>query len=666
MDYDAAGRAVRQQKTLDGVSYVAQRRYDSAGRLRGITYPDNEAIGTEGNPITYDRAGRLYAIPGILNAVVYDGAGRPTSQTAADAPPNTVTTRTYSTRGLLTDIVTTHSNTTIQNLHYQLDQAGLVDWVTSPSANEGWDYTYDELHRLTNAQSFWDVSQNQSFQYDSIGRMINNSRVGPYSYLPNGWGHSHAPETVNGNVYGYDLNGNLYSGGDRTIQWSPDNLVSQVTTNSVTTSFTYDGLGERVKKTSTNPTSTSIYPIGDDYEVTNGAITKYVTVAGLGVIAKKVGTDTFWIHTDRLGSLQAISNYSGAIVQRRSYRPYGDKIADMPSHVEARGFIDQRQDSETGLTYLHARFYDPVRGLFLSPDPIGPTGGLNEYGYSLGDPINVSDRSGLSGDGDGTNGVNCTYVGTSSTGHGSIGGIDISNQPTNVFICTSMSSRGSNPFAFFTSPFSSMLADFRESMREWRRSQRQQQLPQEEAGNVGCQSDECPGNGGGGGDDGGGGGNGDGNAGDIETGHTTVGGVEVRFERNKITGKVLGVGGPLNGGDLALIYRPLGGDVTIPGNTWGAFARRPDGGLTFTASNRLSLDGPLIFNPTVSFLSLSPSGELEGSDARSNFPFSITPAALLWDAAARAGLRRSWGSQAGLVGGVNAYMDYLERASGGN
>jgi hypothetical protein len=45
--------------------------------------------------------------------------------------------------------------------------------------------------------------------------------------------------------------------------------------------------------------------------------------------------------------------------------------------------------------YLHARYYDPKLGIFLSPDPIGPAGGTNLYGYGLGDPVNSADRSGL-------------------------------------------------------------------------------------------------------------------------------------------------------------------------------------------------------------------------------------------------------------------------------
>jgi hypothetical protein len=45
--------------------------------------------------------------------------------------------------------------------------------------------------------------------------------------------------------------------------------------------------------------------------------------------------------------------------------------------------------------YLHARYFDPTLGTFLSPDPIGVEGGMNAYGYALGNPISGTDRSGL-------------------------------------------------------------------------------------------------------------------------------------------------------------------------------------------------------------------------------------------------------------------------------
>jgi RHS repeat-associated protein len=390
MNYDAAGRPAQQQRWLDGSLYIAERRYDSAGRLRGITFPDGDAIGTVAEPLGYDAAGRLYSIPYILNEVRYDGAGRPTFQKAADTPL-TVTTKTYSSRGFLTDIETT-GNGSIQDLHYEPDAAGLVDFVTSSLPNEGWDYSYDDLHRLTSAQSLsFPPTESQTFQYDAIGRITHNSKVGAYAYPQVGYPHPHGPDTVNGGLYGYDLNGNVVSGGDRSIQWNANNLITQVTKAGTTTDFTYDGLGERVKKTSGGPPS--LYPMGDDYEVANGVITKYVNVAGLGVIAKKVGSTRYWLHTDRLGSIQTITDDAGAIVQQRTYRPYGDKIADTTGYVESRGYIAQRQDPETGLTYLHARYYDSALGLFLSPDPIQAD--LNTYAYGFSDPINWSDASGL-------------------------------------------------------------------------------------------------------------------------------------------------------------------------------------------------------------------------------------------------------------------------------
>ncbi len=43
--------------------------------------------------------------------------------------------------------------------------------------------------------------------------------------------------------------------------------------------------------------------------------------------------------------------------------------------------------------YLHARYYDPALGIFLSPDPIGAD--MNTYRYGLGNPTNFRDPSGL-------------------------------------------------------------------------------------------------------------------------------------------------------------------------------------------------------------------------------------------------------------------------------
>jgi hypothetical protein len=47
--------------------------------------------------------------------------------------------------------------------------------------------------------------------------------------------------------------------------------------------------------------------------------------------------------------------------------------------------------------YLHARYYDPQLGIFLSPDRLHPKTrgvGTNRFAYAAGNPINATDRSG--------------------------------------------------------------------------------------------------------------------------------------------------------------------------------------------------------------------------------------------------------------------------------
>ncbi len=129
--------------------------------------------------------------------------------------------------------------------------------------------------------------------------------------------------------------------------------------------------------------------------------TKYISVEGLGVIAKKVtgGADPRHLlaahgpprqhpgdHRDARGAESSTAAPTGPTARRSD---------TSGTHTESRGWIDQRNDPETGLTYLHARYFDPKLGIFLSPDPIGVEGGMNEYGYALGNPVNGTDRSGL-------------------------------------------------------------------------------------------------------------------------------------------------------------------------------------------------------------------------------------------------------------------------------
>ena len=107
-----------------------------------------------------------------------------------------------------------------------------------------------------------------------------------------------------------------------------------------------------------------------------------------------------YMHRDHLASVRAITDVSGALVERTAYTPYGaednDPTLTNPTPDE-HGFIGERFDASTGLQYLNARYYDPDLGRFIQPDwwEVTRAGvGANRYAYSANDPVNLSDPNG--------------------------------------------------------------------------------------------------------------------------------------------------------------------------------------------------------------------------------------------------------------------------------
>ena len=110
-----------------------------------------------------------------------------------------------------------------------------------------------------------------------------------------------------------------------------------------------------------------------------------------------------FLHRDHLASVTVITDDLGATITTRDFAPFGDmeghEWVDPLSQPESKAYIGERFDPETGLVYLHARYYDPKLGLFTQGDwwdPTIPGVGTNRYMYSFGDPVNLSDPNGHS------------------------------------------------------------------------------------------------------------------------------------------------------------------------------------------------------------------------------------------------------------------------------
>ncbi|MEZ4909206.1 MAG: RHS repeat-associated core domain-containing protein [Saprospiraceae bacterium] len=85
-------------------------------------------------------------------------------------------------------------------------------------------------------------------------------------------------------------------------------------------------------------------------------------------------------------------------IQHIEYTAFGEAFADWRTETydTPYRFTGKEQDSETGLYYYGARYYDPRLGRFLSVDPLAEKyGAWSPYAYTFDNPLKFNDPTGM-------------------------------------------------------------------------------------------------------------------------------------------------------------------------------------------------------------------------------------------------------------------------------
>ncbi|XYH93819.1 RHS repeat-associated core domain-containing protein [Sorangium sp. So ce1128] len=396
--------------------------YDDLGRVETITYPVPAGAAPFVVAHDHDAHGHLLAVrdsgtsPAYWRLTDVDDAGRFRKEVFGN---DAVTERSYfADKQRLRRMVTENGAGEVQDLEYGYD--ALLNLTRRTDAlqpeNKTERFRHDALQRLTCAY-FSDVERASapcahSYDHDPNGNLTFKSDVGTLSY--DDPLHPHAVTGAGTDSFAYNAVGNqIARPGGTTVHYTPFDLPERITQGARTITFGYDGDQQRIRKTT--PERETLY-FDDLYErVTeagSGAVEhRYYVHSPERVVAivTRGGSDdgTHYVHVEHLGSIDALTDEDGDVIERRSYDPFGqrrnpvwgERAPASFSSKTTQGFTGHESDDELGLVNMKGRVYDPKVGRFLTTDPIVslPAFGQswNPYSYVLNSPLNFVDPSGF-------------------------------------------------------------------------------------------------------------------------------------------------------------------------------------------------------------------------------------------------------------------------------
>ena len=387
----------------------------------------------------------------------YDGLGQEEHVIqSGDSVPAENARFTYDAAGELLTITryaSDHDSSLVATSAYAYDNGGRLSSLThtGPGSTNLGSYTYSEYdadNRIKSEQYVFGTqpAELNTYAYDADGQLINathsNQNTEAYQYDGNG-NRNLSTSGVGSGSYAIGVQNELTSKGSTTFGYDNNgNLISADGTNSHQ-SLTYDGINRLRLVTDTdvdgNQTSQSLYSYDvfdrrvakavdtiDNQGQENTDATFYIyrgnilllTVDGNGnvthrflsgplpnqVLADNQATpsdqtgSTHWLFADEQQSVRVVAQYNGTTTTAENQITY-DSFGNITAGITpAFGYAGMQYDSETGLYYDNARYYDPHVGHFITTDPANS--GPNPYEYADNSPTNETDPSGLLAAGD--------------------------------------------------------------------------------------------------------------------------------------------------------------------------------------------------------------------------------------------------------------------------
>ncbi len=413
--YDDNSRLLSATEHKDGSDFVTTYTYNALGEVLSATDPNGRTITYERNArgdcttmttpdglvttYDYDQAGRIQEITTGAEWVdfTYDGAGR---LERIDYSNGAVAEYTYNSLSLLTNVfIRDSSGTKVAFYEYTLDGNGMQTGMTMADGTAS--YTLDSLYCLTreDVDSTSLGTSTTDYAYDAVGNRLDpGATYGPDNRLL----------TDVGATYGYDGNGNVISRGTETFGYDSNNRLASNSDGTTTASYEYDYNGRRVTRTVDGDVTEYLYDgqnIVAEY-LSGIQVARYTHALGMDKPLMVVRNgETFFYHTDGLGSVVAITDEAGQVVQRYGYDAWGNIVySDGLFSFNSSGMVNtltytgREYDAESGLYHYRARAYDPTMGRFMQKDAwqgelMSPQT-QHLYSYVLNNPVNWTDPTG--------------------------------------------------------------------------------------------------------------------------------------------------------------------------------------------------------------------------------------------------------------------------------